>query len=198
MSAPAVLKLGGSLANSAHLARWATAVAEHGGGRVVVVPGGGPFADQVRQLQVRWRYSDRAAHRMAILAMEQYGQLLASLARGLVPCESMAAMRRALAAGHVPVWQPLRMAGRASDLRSSWDVTSDSLAAWLALRLRARVLVLVKSCAIPAGADLESLAVRGIVDRALPGVVAGRRLRVALVNQRSWRTLAGMLDELRG
>jgi hypothetical protein len=50
--------------------------------RLVVVPGGGSFADEVRRADRRFGLGDSAAHWMAILAMDQYAHLLAELAPG--------------------------------------------------------------------------------------------------------------------
>ena len=140
---PVVVKLGGSFAFSVHLRTWIEAIAACAG-RVVIVPGGGPFADTVRSAQLRMGFDHRAAHDMAILAMEQYGRALASLDRRLSPADSAEAIRRDLDAGRVPVWMPARMTRLANDIAPSWDLTSDSLAAWLAGTIGARRLFLVK------------------------------------------------------
>jgi aspartokinase-like uncharacterized kinase len=179
--APTVVKLGGSHAFSEHLAGWVEAIADCAG-HVVVVPGGGPFADAVRDAQRKIGFSDDAAHHMALLAMEQYGCALASLNGTFVPADSLAAIRQALAAAQVPVWMPARMA-LAEDIPASWDVTSDSLAAWLAGQLEARQLLLVKRVGLGAATmRLPELIARGIVDKAfseflntakVPAVVLG-------------------------
>jgi 5-(aminomethyl)-3-furanmethanol phosphate kinase len=163
-----VVKLGGSHALSKHLSAWLDALAR-GAGRVVVVPGGGPFADAVRAAQPHMGFDDRAAHRMALLAMEQYACALAGLRPPLVVAESAAAIRATLRAGGVPVWAPARMVLRAKEVPWSWDVTSDSLAAWLAGVLRAKRLLLVKSIETPQGpVRAADLAERGVVDPAFP------------------------------
>ena len=64
-----VIKLGGSHAFAPQLKDWIGAVAAQAG-RIVLVPGGGPFADAVRDAQARMGFDDGAAHRMALLAME--------------------------------------------------------------------------------------------------------------------------------
>jgi dihydroneopterin aldolase len=162
-----VVKLGGSLGGGIGLVGWLEALAG-GGGRVVLVPGGGAFADAVRAMQRRWGFDDALAHRLALRAMEQYGLMLAGLQAGLRPAESRAAIGRALAAGEVPVWMPTRMALGRPDIPESWDVTSDSLAAWLATELAADALVLVKSVAVVSGTSVEDLAREGVVDPLLP------------------------------
>jgi len=164
-----VVRIGGSFAGSAHLPAWLDAVAALAG-RIVVVPGGGPFADAVRAAQPSMGFDDGAAHRMALLAMEQYGAALASLRTGWIVASSAAGIRRVLADGKVPVWAPSRMVLCAKDVPWSWDVTSDSLAAWLAGRLGASHLLLVKH--VEPDADelpVADLAARGIVDPAFPG-----------------------------
>ena len=137
------MKLGGSYANSPLLRSWLAAV-EAVAGRVVLVPGGGPFADAVRAAQPVIGFDDEAADAMAMLAMEQFGLALCSLGTKLVLAESEGAIRAALERGSVPVWAPLAMVRSEADLPRSWGVTSDSLALWLARRLGAAALLLVK------------------------------------------------------
>jgi dihydroneopterin aldolase len=161
-----VVKLGGSFAFSPVLADWLEMVARNVG-HLVLVPGGGPFADAVREAQPKMGFDDAAAHHMALLAMEQYGRALVSLNETLVLASSVAAIRRLLSARKMPVWAPTRMVLGRADIPSSWDVTSDSLAAWLARRLRARRLLLIKQIDPPADPiEADDLVRRGIVDRA--------------------------------
>src|SRR5262245_16671636 len=103
-----VVKLGGSLAFSDALRPWLKALAGCAG-HVVVVPGGGPFADAVRVAQPKMGFDDRAAHHMALIAMEQYGRALVGLGENLILAGSVAAIERALRDGRVPVWAPARM-----------------------------------------------------------------------------------------
>src|SRR5262249_51042050 len=138
-----VLKLGGSHAFAQHLRDWLAAIAR-GAGHVVVVPGGGPFADAVRAAQAKMEFDEAAAHHMALLAMEQYGRALAGLEPHFRPAETVAAIRRLLRDGKVPVWAPTRMVLAARDIPRSWEVTSDSLALWLARQLGGARVVLVK------------------------------------------------------
>ncbi|PAQ04929.1 (5-formylfuran-3-yl)methyl phosphate synthase [Mesorhizobium temperatum] len=160
----AVVKLGGSTGHAAEMESWIAALA---GSKlpIVIVPGGGLFADQVRATQFSMDFSDTAAHAMAILAMEQFAQVILDRDERLAPARSLDEMLRALDAGKVPVWLPSSMALSAPDIPASWDITSDSLAAWLAGKLGANALLLVKQTGAFFGSDtIDSLAVRGIVD----------------------------------
>jgi dihydroneopterin aldolase len=174
-----VVKLGGSLAFSQHLTDWLEALARCAG-HVVVVPGGKPFSDTVRMAQPKIGFDDRAAHRMALLAMEQYGCALTSLHTGYVLAESLNAIRRAARHRRVPVWCPARMVLRAPEIAWSWDVTSDSLAAWLAGRLGAARLLLVKSVVTPAGpVDADELSAQGVIDPAFPSMMGALETFIA-------------------
>ena len=141
-----VIKLGGSLAGSEALLKCLNAVEQKYQGRaVVIVPGGGGFADQVRQSQKRWRFDDKTAHRMAILAMQQMALLFKALKDDFVIADSLQAIRSHLNQQKILIWSPdIRELDQAG-IPSTWDITSDSLAAWLAKSLSAQELVLVKS-----------------------------------------------------
>jgi dihydroneopterin aldolase len=165
---PTVVKVGGSYAFSSALKSWIDAVAACAG-RVVVVPGGGPFAETVRAAQPKMGFDDRAAHEMALLAMEQYGCALASLGAGWRLAASAAAILDVLREGGVPVWSPTLMLRDANDVPWSWDVTSDSLAAWLAGRIGANRVLLVKQLEPPPGRlRAADLVADGIIDPAFP------------------------------
>jgi aspartokinase-like uncharacterized kinase len=168
-----VVKLGGSLIQSPHLSAWLTQLAT-ARGRAILVAGGGPFADAVRIAQHQLPFADQAAHLMAILAMEQFALMLAALQPGLRPAASRAALQAACRQGVTPVWLPSRMTTGAPDIPESWQVTSDSLAVWLARKLGVGRVLLVKSAALPpGGASAAALAEAGIVDPLLPRFLAG-------------------------
>jgi len=191
--APTVVKLGGSHAFSAHLAGWVAAIAGCAGD-VVVVPGGGPFADAVRDAQPRIGFGNDAAHHMALLAMEQYGCALASLNGAFACADSADAMAHALDAGQVPVWMPSRMALAAADIGASWDVTSDSLAAWLAGRLSARQLLLVKHVSFGAATiSSPELIAHGIIDKAFAEFLKAANVPAAVLGPADHALLAEII-----
>jgi aspartokinase-like uncharacterized kinase len=160
-----VVKLGGSHALSPLLLGWLVAIGR-AAGQVIVVPGGGPFADAVRDAQPAMGFDDDAAHDMALMAMAQYGRALTDLADGFVYADSFAAVRDAVGHGEIPVWSPWPMLRAHPDIPRSWDVTSDSLAVWLATALDARRVVLIKHRA-PSAAAADDL-----VDAAFPHFTA--------------------------
>jgi hypothetical protein len=141
-----VFKVGGSLLAHPELlqATLTAIVAESMKRRVAIVPGGGPFADAVREADRRLRLDDDTAHWMAVLAMDQYAHLLASTRAELAVAFSARDVQAKIESGRVPVVAPYRWLREADPLPHSWDVTSDSISAWLASALGAARLVLVK------------------------------------------------------
>jgi dihydroneopterin aldolase len=170
--APTIVKVGGSFCRFPRLAGLAAALAE-GAGRIVVVPGGGPFADCVRKEQKRVGFNDATAHRMALLAMAEFGFVLASFSPVFFPAFGVKEIRTALADGKVPVWLPLQLIEGHPDVPENWDVTSDSLAAWLAGRLGAGRLLFVKRVSTPRSLKAADLVTEGILDPLAPAFLAG-------------------------
>ncbi len=140
-----VIKLGGSLSSSGNLKEWLSIIVEFGAGKLLIVPGGGIFADQVRDAQQKLKFDDKAAHQMALLAMEQYAHLLQSYAPDLGLSDSIEGIEKAISLNHVPVWLPFNMVNTCPDVSANWNLTSDSLALWLAEQLNAEHVMLVKS-----------------------------------------------------
>lgn len=159
-----VVKLGGSNASAPELPVWLHALA-CAPDPVVVVPGGGPFADFVRDSQKRLGFNDATAHAMAILAMEQFGHLLLEREPRLAAARTLGEIRSALSRRQSCIWLPTPLALWTRDLKASWEVTSDSIAAWLADGLGSRRMLLVKQTdARPA--SIAAAIDAGIVDPA--------------------------------
>jgi aspartokinase-like uncharacterized kinase len=209
-----VIKIGGSLAVEPDVLRELclelSRVAEQF--RVVAVPGGGEFADVVRDVDGRFGLGSGASHRMALLGMDQFGLLLSELIPNCRVASSLSVIGGLGSSGRVLVLLPSRLIFRARSLVASWDVTSDSVAAYVAGRLGANKLVLVTDVdgvfssdpKVDKGAELLAevsasglleLGVRTSVDRFLPRLLLKFGLDCFVVNgrfsERVARVLAG-------
>jgi aspartokinase-like uncharacterized kinase len=111
--------------------------------KIVVVPGGGEFADYVREIDKRFSLSATVAHRMAILAMDQYGLLLSELTPNCKAIDSLEEAKNS-ELQQVTVFLPSKFMLKDDGLPNSWDVTSDSIAAYIAGQIGADKLLLVK------------------------------------------------------
>lgn len=139
-----VVKVGGSLSQNPQALRalcvkLSELAKKHA---LVVVPGGAEFADCVRDLDKRFSLSSATAHRMAILGMDQYGLLLSDL---MPNCRVVDRLEKAKSdsAGRLVVFLPSRFMFEDNALENSWDVTSDSIAAYVASLLDAERVLLI-------------------------------------------------------
>ena len=200
----AVVKVGGSLSRGENLSRICGQLAEVGKRYpLLVVPGGGPFADTVRALDRRYGLQDSAAHWMAIQAMDQYGRLLAGLIPGSAAVDDLAAAPSLADAGRVPVILPYMLLRAADPLPHSWDVTSDSIAAWVAGKAGVSLLALLKDVdglfgelgTLQETMTREQLARCGGVDRYLHELLPRLGLEMWAINgQRSERLIELLSD----
>jgi 5-(aminomethyl)-3-furanmethanol phosphate kinase len=196
-----VVKVGGGLDDGA-LPGLCTALGELGERHpLLVVPGGAGFADAVRDADRRFRLRAETSHRMAILGMEQFGWLLGDLIPGAVRCSDLAQVRAGRTTVLLPAALPL---GR---LPASWEVTSDSIAAWVADQVGAARLVLVKEVDglfadwPPRGDPLARLTVAelaalraGGVDEHLPAVLESAHFETWVIGGRHPARVADLLD----
>jgi aspartokinase-like uncharacterized kinase len=167
-----VVKVGGSLGRGRTRLR---ALLRHLAGEarrgpLLVVPGGGVFADLVRGERRRLRLDAASAHRMALRATDQFGLLLAALHPRGEAVIDLEAARRAGARGRLPILLPGALVEREPALERTFRLTSDAIAAWVAGRAGARRLLVLKSVrgldrlAANGGDGLGDLARRGVVD----------------------------------
>ncbi len=182
-----VIKLGGSLFQSDALIKCLDSVERHyADSAVVIVPGGGAFADQVRLAQQRWQFDDATAHRMAILAMQQMALLIKGLKSNFSIAHSIADILQQLPQQKIVIWSPDSVELDHAAIKASWDITSDSLAAWLAGALSARELILVKAAIIDSSLSLPQLAGQEIIDQGFCDFVRQATFKTSIINQQDF------------
>jgi aspartokinase-like uncharacterized kinase len=153
-------------------------------GRTLIVPGGGPFADTVRAVDSRFGLGDDAAHWAAILAMDQYAHALAALTRG-------ARVVYGPESHGLPVLAPYQWLRATDPLPHSWDVTSDSISAWVAHTVGAKRLLLIKPVSEGSGlVDRYFECVRSNLDVRVLGVPAIGMLETVLADPAAWDHLS--------
>jgi 5-(aminomethyl)-3-furanmethanol phosphate kinase len=198
MSSPIVIKVGGSLFDLPDLAgRLAEFLNALDGRRWLLVPGGGAPVDAIRKLDATHVLGEEPAHWLALRTLSVNAFLLSQLlagGRGIVSAamDEWPALWRN---GDVPILDAYAFAladeARRDHLPHSWDVTSDSLAARVALLLGARRLILLKSVPPPEGADRLTSGPQGIVDpffkHALKPEWASHSCQIEIVNLREWK-----------
>ena len=192
MNSLIVIKIGGSLIKSARelvrvLHRYASDKEE----RILIVPGGGVFADTVRTASDTYGISDEAAHWMAVLAMDQYGHYLADGTKAsLVTDIGEESIRAGVSV--LLVYDLLKRSdsGEGSGIEHTWNATSDTIAGWVASRMGA---VFIKATDVDGilrrGALVSEITARELlamgetcVDLELPRLLISRSLDCRVVN----------------
>jgi uridylate kinase len=183
-----VVKIGGSLLGSPELARWLELFVKFSDGKVIIVPGGGLFADAVRKAQAQSNINDAVAHKLAVLAMDQFGLLLAGMNPGLATASSELEIAERTWQHRGIVWLPSKMVLADDTIPQNWQVTSDSLSAWLANKIGAEQLVLVKSRQLPPHASSSSMPLQKLVedeliDRQFIDFATGQNYKIWALNK---------------
>ena len=183
-----IVKIGGSLLGSPELSRWLEVLVKFSKGHVIIVPGGGLFADAVREAQNLTNASDAIAHQLALLAMDQFGLLLAGMNDGLVTASSELEIAERGWQHRAMVWLPSQMILVDQSIPQNWQVTSDSLSAWLANKLAAEQLILVKSKSLISYqkenvCHPQLLADDDLIDSQLMHYIAGKKYQTWLLHK---------------
>jgi aspartokinase-like uncharacterized kinase len=196
----AVIKVGGSLLDWPELPIRVSDVlrtCELITDRVVIIAGGGSAVDVIRELDRIHRFGEKPAHQLAIDGLELTARILERILTGARVASDQRDIQRCWADGLIPILAPGRILEEANPaappaLPFSWEVTSDSIAAWIATRLGTDRLILLKSSEIPAGSSRAKAATAGLVDPYL--TEAARNLK--RVEYWNLRNPAGRLIEL--
>jgi aspartokinase-like uncharacterized kinase len=195
MSYPlAVVKVSGSLFDlpdlGPRLRRW-LAAERPAGEDVLLVPGGGPTADVVRELDHRHSLGEEASHWLALRALSLNALFLASLLPPACVIGDLLECRRVWHDGRTPILDVHEFARADEDrpgcLPHSWAVTSDALSARVVVVSGARSLVLLKSASLPDGVNWTEAGRLGLVDAMFAEVLrqASHTPQVRIVNLRT-------------
>ncbi len=195
MAATRVVKVGGSLFTFDGLIptlnEWLDSQPK---GPIVLLSGGGPLADAIRELDDRFGLGEAFAHEICIDTMRLMSRVLSQALPNTATATDLEELRPLIAKnkGHAKriVFDCTRFLiadeptfpGNA--LPHTWEATSDSIAARLAAAIGADELVLLKSADIPSGTTRAELSAAGYVDEFFP-LAAASLPRVRCVNLRS-------------
>lgn len=169
-----VVKVGGSLFDLPDLSdRLQTWLTDNGDQQNLLVAGGGKFVDHVRHMQRVHQFDDLSAHWISIETLSATALLLSSLLPGALLTDELDEARQSK--NRVIVFQTHDWL-RSVNHPQSWDITSDSIAAYLAVAIKANELVLLKSVDFISGSE-------DFVDGGFQAI-AGEIPRIGYVNLR--------------
>ncbi len=141
-----IIKLGGSLGGTKTIDMLANTIDKLSlEFSLVILPGGGEYADFIREKSKSIKATEKTTHAQAVLATAQYGHYLASIIRQSVIAHSNADVNKALQQNKTPVFIPYPLALDCNKVPASWDATSDTISAVVCQELRFGGLILLKS-----------------------------------------------------
>ena len=175
-----VVKLGGSLIHRAkEIVKEIIDYSDASGEAIIIVPGGSVFAETVRKVNA----SDEASHWMAILAMEQYGYFIADGSEAEIVDDI------GIEDEGTYILLPYALLKKKDELPHTWDVTSDTIAAWVAHKLGARLIKLTDVDGIFLNGELKKelsaedlLGIETCVDSELPRFLIKNKMNCEILN----------------
>ncbi len=135
-----IVKVGGSLfpENSVKLVE---AISELTEKEVMVICGGGSFANQIRDYDLQMNFSATANHESAIMCMDIIGRLLVDKISDAEAVYDLNSAKSLAKENKIPILLPSRLMHYLDPLEHSWSVTSDSISLYIAQLLQAKLLI---------------------------------------------------------
>jgi hypothetical protein len=168
--------------------------------RLIVIPGGGSLANEVRRMHKEYNLTDTTAHLMAMLAIDQNAFMINQFLEGSRVVFDPSDARRTTKGHRVAILAPFRLMLNRDPLPHSWNVTSDSIAAYIAKSVGAQKLILLKDVdgiytedpkkigdaslveKVTASELIETMTKPTCIDKMLPRVLRNSRIKAHVVN----------------
>ena len=135
-----VLKIGGSWITNPKLTTLIRRLDKKKKGKIIIVAGGGCFADSVRFAFKKTKMSEKLANTLALKSTEIFCSYLKNINKKLYLTTDKRFKENSL-----NVWLPSVILSNEKSFKRNWDSTSDSVAAWLSDNIKADGLVFIKS-----------------------------------------------------
>lgn len=162
---------------------------------LVIIPGGGIFAETVRDIYTRFTITEDTAHQMAVLAMNQYGLFLKNLiGDDSQIIEKVDELNNCFKNKRIAIFQVSKIIESDNYLPKLWSVTSDSIAAYITQIIRAKNLILIKvvdglseqgSDTLLSQVNVDKLNAgvnKGCIDEYVPTILKNNKMECFIVN----------------
>jgi len=206
-----IIKLGGSLlATGRELVQLLSDYAMTKKLSIIIIPGGGPFVEIIKTLSEKMAISDDTAHWMAVLAMHQYGFFLADGEITIPVVESIDAemdIDRDVEEecsgniGRICIVLPYKILKTDDSLPHTWNVTSDTIAAFIANKLGEKSFIkLTDVDGIFDEEDgnislIEEINAKELIDKGITGCIDAELPRFLLLHNMSCLIVNGNVPE---
>ncbi|ABR54616.1 aspartate/glutamate/uridylate kinase [Methanococcus vannielii SB] len=197
-----VIKIGGSLTfNSKNLLSKLIELNK----KIVLVPGGGNFADSVRELYDRTDLGELGAHKIATICTDITGIYFSEIS-GIKTANNLFDAKKILENENIVIILPSKIILSTDELPCSWSVTSDSFAAYIAKLLKSKVLIIATDVdgiydKYPEGKLLNTINTKTIkgftsVDKHLPKLISEYGIECFVVNGNHPERIKNILNDV--
>ena len=137
-----IIKIGGSWIKNSNLEKLIKLLVNLENQKFVIIPGGGIFADSVREASKINNIPDNVSHFLALKSTEIFGYMIKSFERKINITESIDNFKEK------NLWLPSKILKNEKNFKKDWKSTSDSVATWLYSKISSRGLIFVKSISL--------------------------------------------------
>ncbi|HIH35122.1 MAG TPA: delta 1-pyrroline-5-carboxylate synthetase [Methanosphaera sp.] len=110
--------------------------------KTVLINGGGSLANNIREFNKIKHFSDDVNHWNAIKCMDIIGNFIADKNDDIIAITSFDEIEKVHNLNKTPLLLTYELLKKEDPLKHSWEVTSDSIACWIANKLNAKLLIL--------------------------------------------------------
>ena len=120
-----IIKIGGSWIKNANLIKLIKLLVNLDNQKFIIVPGGGIFADSVREASKLNFLSEDQSHFLALKSTEIFGHMIKSFENRIHTTEKINSFKEK------NLWLPSKILKNERNFKKNWESTSDSVATWL-------------------------------------------------------------------
>lgn len=110
--------------------------------KLVLVNGGGELANKLREYDKSYKFSDDVNHWNAIMCMDIIGNCIADQNEDIEVVYDIKDIESVHMRGKTPLLLTYNLIKNEDAFKHSWNITSDSIACWLANKINAKLLIL--------------------------------------------------------
>ena len=160
-----IVKLGGSWVSNPELQKLIDKLYNYRNEPIVLVVGGGKFVDAIRFAHEKINFDEGLAHKLSVKSTEIYAKILKNIAPNKISFVKF--FSEINSKKKLEIFLPDKELIKDKLLKKNWESTSDSIACWLARKMKSKGVIFVKSLSFENQivSSLDCLQKKGILDK---------------------------------
>ena len=160
-----IVKLGGSWVSNPELQKLIDKLYNYRNEPIVLVVGGGKFVDAIRFAHEKINFDEGLAHKLSVKSTEIYAKILKNIAPNKISFVKF--FSEINSKKKLEIFLPDKELIKDKLLKKNWESTSDSIACWLATKIKCKGVIFVKSLSFENKivSSLDCLQKKGILDK---------------------------------